>query len=303
MRKAPRGDDDDVRAAGKDGVRIGEAVEAKRDAHPYALFVSPIDDRHHLARSFGPRREPHLAARGVGGLVHGDVMASCGRHARGLEPAGAGADNQEPSPRGGRRNLVRDRQLASRRRVVNAVRLAALVDAVEAVVGPHAGANTFFAPLDDLADQVRIRQVRPRHADHVQLAARNGVTRGRHVRNPRGVKDGEAGRGPDPAREVEMGGAAHALHGYDIGEAGIRVDMPADHVQEVHHRAVPEHARDLESFLFRQSSPQPFVRGVAHADDEVGADPPAYLGQDVHRQANTVPQVAAIRPLEGVGQR
>ena len=69
---------------------------------------------------------------------------------------------------------------------------AALVDAVEAVIGADAGPDVVFALLQDLAHDVRVGHVGARHADHVDLSGGNRMAGRRHILNPRGVEDREA---------------------------------------------------------------------------------------------------------------
>src|SRR3546814_15364308 len=76
---------------------------------------------------------------------------------------------------------MRHGRLAPGRRVVNAERLVALVDAVEAVGGADAGADLPLAAGGDLVDDVRVGEVGAGHADHVELALGDGMARRRHV--------------------------------------------------------------------------------------------------------------------------
>ncbi len=81
---------------------------------------------------------------------------------------------------------------------------AALIDAVEAVVRADAGADILLALLDDLAHDMRVGHMRPRHADHVHLSRRDRVAGGRDVGDLRGMEGREVGRGADLAGEIEM---------------------------------------------------------------------------------------------------
>ena len=76
-----------------------------------------------------------------------------------------------------------------------------------------------------LRDDVRVGHVGAGHADHVELAAGDGVAGGRHVLDLRRVEGREAGRGADLAGEVEVRGGAHALDRDDVGQAGVGVDV------------------------------------------------------------------------------
>ena len=98
---------------------------------------------------------------------------------------------------------MRDRLLAAGRRVVNADGLAG-VDRVDAIAHADARADFGFAPLGDFARDVRIGQMRARHADHVELAARNRMARGRDILDAGGVESRQSRLGAHFAREVEM---------------------------------------------------------------------------------------------------
>src|SRR5439155_9679126 len=73
------------------------------------------------------------------------------------------------------------RLFTTRRRVVDAQRIPALIDAIDAVSRADTGTDArFFAALD-LQYDVGIGQVRARHADHVDVTRRDGVTGRRDV--------------------------------------------------------------------------------------------------------------------------
>ena len=97
-----------------------------------------------------------------------------------------------------------DGRLSSRRRIVDAKRLVPLVDAVQAIGRPDAGSDFRLAALHDLLHDVRIGEMRPRHADHVELAGCYGVPSRRHVGDARGMEHRELGGRPHFAGEVEM---------------------------------------------------------------------------------------------------
>ena len=152
--------------------------------------------------------EADLAAGVVGGLEDDDRVAALGGDARRLEAGGAGADDDDAARACGRGDGVRLLELAARRGVVQAERHAALVDAVEAVVGADAGADALLLAAQDLRDDVRVGHVGAGHADHVELAAGDGVAGGGDVLDLRGVEGREAGRRADLAGEVEVRGAS-----------------------------------------------------------------------------------------------
>ena len=222
------------------------------------------------ARGLGGQAD--LAAGVVRGLVDDDRVAALGRDARGLEPGGAGADDHDAARRLGLGDRVRLLELAAGRGVVQAERHAALVDAVEAVVGADAGADALLLAAQDLRDDVRVGHVGAGHADHVELAAGDGVAGGGDVLDLGGVEGREVGRGADLAGEVEVRGGAHALHRDHVGQAGVGVDVALHHVEEVDHAAVLQAAGDLQPVGLGQAARQVLVAGVADADDEVVAD-------------------------------
>ncbi len=179
----------------------------------------------------------------------------------------------------------------------------ALVDPVEAVVRPDAGADALFLAAQDLRHDVRVGHVGAGHADHVQLAFGDRVAGGRDVLDLGGVEGREVCRGADFAGEIQMRRAAHALHGDHVGQAGIGVDMPFHDVEEIDHAAGFQAARDFEPVFLREPAGKVFVAGVANADDELAADALADRRQRLEGKAKPVVEAAAIGAVEIVGQR
>ena len=149
---------------------------------------------------------------------------------------------------------------------------------------------------------MRVRHVRAGHADHVQFARGNRITRRRDVLDLGRVEGRKPGGGPYLAGKIEVRGTRHALHRDHVGEAGVGVDVAPNHVEEVHHAAVLEAARDLEAVGPRQPAGQAFVGGVTHAHDERRADPVADRAQHLEGEAQPVVERAAVRRVELVGQ-
>ncbi len=145
MRQPAGGDDRDVGIFAENVARLGPNVETELDATRSALRHPPIDDPHHLASPRAQRGQTHLSARLARGLEHHDLVPALGRDARGLQAGGPGADDHDFAPLVGARDLVRHRQFASGGGVVQAKGLAALVDAVEAIIGADAGADLVLA--------------------------------------------------------------------------------------------------------------------------------------------------------------
>ena len=183
---------------------------------------------------------------------------------------------------------------------MDAQRLIALVDAVDAVAGADAGADQVLLPGDDLADDVGVGDQRPGHADHVELALRDGVAGRRHVVDAGGVEDGDACRGADLAGEVKVGGGAHPGDGDDVDQGGVGVHVAADDVEEVEAGGL-EAAGDLDAFLAGKAGLPVLVGDHAQAEQEAGADGVAHGLHDPERERHAVVQAAAkgVVPLVG----
>src|SRR5580698_3913458 len=97
--------------------------------------------------------------------------------------------------------------------------------------------------------------------------------------------------------------ARHALDWNEIRESRVRIDMAAHDVQEIDHAAGLETPGDLESVLLAQAAVENLVAGVAHADDELGADPPANGRQYVEGEFQAGAERAAVGPFQCVRQR
>ena len=116
--------------------------------------------------------------------------------------------------------------------VMDAQGLVALVDAVEAVGGAHAGPDRVLLAGPDLPHDVRVGDVRPCHADHVELARGDRVPGGGHVGDAGGVEHRQArGARISPAKS-RCGADGMPMIGMTC-EAACRVDVAADDVEEV----------------------------------------------------------------------
>ena len=71
---------------------------------------------------------------------------------------------------------------------MDAERLAAEIDAVDAIAHADAGADLVLATLRHLFRDMRVRDMGARHADHVELACGDRVARGGDVLNTRRVE-------------------------------------------------------------------------------------------------------------------
>ena len=208
------------------------------DAEPFALAHAPVDDANHFAAAFALRGQADLATGIVCGLEDDDLMATLGTDTRGLEASRAGADDDDLPPLRRLGYLMRHGFLAARCRIVNAESEAALIDAVETVIGANAGANVVLPLFHDLSHDMRVGHVGARHADHIDLAGGDRISGGGDILDLGGVKGREAGRGADLTGKVQMRGIGHPLNGNDVGQTGIGVDMAANDVQIVDQAAL-----------------------------------------------------------------
>src|ERR1700691_2347292 len=170
MRRATGRDDDNVRRFRDDDVRLGPEAKMKLDASCLTLLHSPVDNANHLPAARASGCKPDLPTWLVGRLEDDDVMPAFRGDARGLQAAGACADNDNLLPPAGLGDLVRHRGFAASGGVVYAVGGAALVDAIQAIVGPDAGSDVALAFVDDLPHDVRVRHMSSRHPDEVDFA-------------------------------------------------------------------------------------------------------------------------------------
>ncbi|MNQ61179.1 hypothetical protein D3C85_754900 [compost metagenome] len=164
----------------------------KLHPQPFALRHAPINDADHLTTPLTQRSQTNLPAGLVSGFKHRHVMATLTGDPRRFQPSRAGTDHQHLALDCGFGNVMRHGGFPTRRCVVDAVGRAALVDAIQTIVGAHARANVFFALLDDFAHDVRIGHVRAGHAHHVHFARGDRVARGGDIGNLRCVEGREA---------------------------------------------------------------------------------------------------------------
>ena len=149
LRQAAGGDDHDVGCQRQHVVRLGPGVVADVDAEPLQFGEPPVDDADQFAPARVLRRQPNLPAGLAGRLQHRHLVAALGRDPRCLQARRRRRRPRRHLARGpsASGDHVRHRRLAARRRVVDAQRLAALVDAVEAVGRADAGADLVLAAL------------------------------------------------------------------------------------------------------------------------------------------------------------
>ena len=149
------------------------------------------------------RGEADLPAGLVQRLEHRHRMAALAGDTSGLQPRRTRADHHHaPARPRGRCDDVGHLRLAPGGGVVDAERVLTLVDAVEAIGGADARADAVLAARDDLAQDMRVRDVGAGHADHVEAAFGDGVPGGRHIRDAGGVEDGETSSRPGPRPRI-----------------------------------------------------------------------------------------------------
>ena len=250
LRQAAGGDDDDVGRQRQHVVLLGPDIVADVDAEPLEFGQPPVDDADQLLAARVLRGEPDLAAGLSSRFQHRHRMAALGGDARRLQPGGAGADHHDLPCRPVRLRIdMRDRRLAAGRGIVDAQRLAALIDAVEAVGRADARADLVLAALHHLLHDMRIGDVGARHADHVELAGGDGMPGGRDIRDARGMEDRELRRRPHLAGEIEMRRRAHAGDRDDLGQRRVGLDRAADDVEEIELAGRRQPLRDLDALV------------------------------------------------------
>ena len=228
-------------------------------------------------------------------------MAALGAHARRFQPSGACANDQDFAFDQCRRDGVGQGELASGGWVVDAIGLAAGVDAVQTKVTADAGAYRVFTAFDDLAHDVRVGHVGAGHAHHVELAAGNRVAGGVHVLNLGGVEDGHIHVFAQAGGKVQVRRAAHALHRNHIGQARVGVDMAADDVQKIHQPRVRQVARNAYALQRGDATRAHLVGHAAHAQNKVCSHALADRAHHFHGKAHPVFQCAAKGRVQRVG--
>ena len=155
----------------------------------------------------------------------------------------------------------------------------------------------------DLGDDVRIGDVRPRHADHVELALGDGVTRGGDIGDARGVEGRKSGGGAHLAGKVEMRRSTHAGDRDDAGEGRVRLDRAADDVQEIELAGRSEPPRDLDAFGLRDALFGILVGNHANAPDEIRTNGGTHRVDHPEGEAQAVVERAVEVVIAMVGQR
>ena len=150
---------------------------------------------------------------------------------------------------------------------------------------------------------MRVGDVRPRHADHVELARGDRVPGGGDVGDAGGMEHRQAGGRAHLAREVEVRGRGHAHDRDDVEQRVVAVDVAADDVDEVDEAGGGQAAADLEALLALQADVPALVAGHADADQESVADRPAHRLEHAQAEAHPVLEAAAPLVVALVGRR
>src|SRR5882757_4237946 len=176
-----------------------------------ALGHAPVDDADHLLTGAAARCQTYLAARLAGRLINNDFVTALGSDTGGFEAAGTRSNHHDLALHFRTGDLVRHGEFTTRGSVVDAVRRATLVDAIETIIRADTGADVVLALLDDLAHDIRVGHVRPGHADHVDFTGGNGMSRRGDILNTSRMKRRKTRRRADFTGEIQVGRARHAL--------------------------------------------------------------------------------------------
>ena len=237
-------------------------------------------------------------------------MAALGAHACRLEPGRTRTHDDHPAGSVGALDDMRHRQLAAGGRVVDAQRLARLVDAVEAVGCAHAGADGVLGADLDLAHQMRLGHLGAGHADEVDQTLAHGVPCGGDVVDLRRVQHRHVGRHLSEQclhspGHIEVRRRRHAVDGDHLGEGHLVGHVAADDVDEIDqpvgaHPAQHRQARRLVEAV-DAGLVQSLVDRHAQAQHHIGPDAAPDGVQDVEREAHPVLDRPAVQIGTPVG--
>ena len=172
---------------------------------------TPVNDADELGTALDLRRKPDLASSIGCCLQQSDLVAAFRRNAGCLQSCRAGANHHHMTLLTGRLgDNVGHGGLTSGCRVVNAGGAAAFVYTVQAIGCPDAGTYVVLAPVGHLGGDVRLGNVSPRHAHHVELAVRNCVPRGRDIVDAGSMEHRELCLSADLAGKIKVRGRRRA---------------------------------------------------------------------------------------------
>ena len=166
------------------GLRGDQLV--RRGLTPQVQFrACPLERRDEILDRVRPavaRRQPghvaHVPARQLVALVHDDLVPARGRRRRGAQAGGAGADHDHPARRRGLlERAVPERRLAAGGGREHAGDLLRAERPPDADVRADAARGLGLAALARLAHEVRVGEVRARHADDVGRPSRHRARR------------------------------------------------------------------------------------------------------------------------------
>ena len=212
----------------------------------------------------------------------------------GLQTGGAAAGDEHAALHRGRLDPVGQLALAAGRRIVEAGR----TQLAHAVGRTHARAHPRLVPALELGDELRLRDMRPGHRDHVEQPLADRVARRRELRDAGGVEDRQVHRLPERAGAGEKRGhrRGHPRHAVDR-ELDLGVHPAVDGVEEVDGPECLEYPGDLDTLLEVESVLAGLVDHEPDADDEVVAD--RLADRLVHHQPEAAP--VRHRAAEPVG--
>src|SRR3954451_3950129 len=194
LRRSARRQDDDVRLKRNDVGIFHVRVGLELYAQALQLAEPPLDNAHEVPAPGTGRTDEDLSAEGGGGLIDGDGVSPLGADPRGFEAGRPAAHDNNPAYRTGAfRDDVSEGELSTGRGIVQTGRPVRRLAMGRADTGP----DLSLSPGGDLCDEMRIGDLSPGHSDHIDLAFRQGETRGRDVGDARGMEDGQ----PDLASE------------------------------------------------------------------------------------------------------
>lgn len=125
--------------------------------------------------------------------------------------------------------------------------------AVQAIGRPDAGPDAILLAALDLRDQMRVGDVRPRHADQIGDAFVQDMPRRRHVPDAGGVHDRQRDLSAEAPHLGQERRAAleHAGH-VVLGQQQIAVHPAIDAVEEVNMAFPLQHVGDFKAFVHVQ---------------------------------------------------
>ncbi len=115
--------------------------------------------------------------------------------------------------------------------------------------------------------------MRTGHPDHIQHPIRNRMACCRHIRNLCRMKRRHPCQTPHLTRKIQMRGRGHTLYRNNPRQSGIRMNAPTDHIQEIHHTAVPQHLGNFKTILCCDPAFIRLIRRIPNANDKLRTNP------------------------------